>query len=458
MKTIITLFVLTIFLFDSGYAQITFEKSYGPTYFQQGKSVKQTPDGGYILVGTNDLIKTNDSGVVEWTKPYPADVVDVTADSNYIIMRNYGDIYFTKVDKIGDTIWSTVYDQGLWAREGHHIKQTNDGGFIVTGRFQDFSGSGMMMLKLNSIGGVSWKRAFWEPTSAAFAYGQSVLQTADNGYIMAGHTYINYYDSSRHMDIMLVKTDSTGAQQWIKYIGDSTIEERAYSMQETVGGGYILAGSRLDSATSAKQMYLLKLDQLGDTIWTRTYGSNHTSEFKSVVETNDFGYILTGYSNIVTNGGAYDVELRKVDSNGNTQWTRLYGGIDDDKANEIQQTTDGGYIITGYTNSSAFNNGNVYLLKLNESGDLVYPTAVYGFHIQPKVLIYPNPSTGFINIDSEIANASIRIFSLKGREVFSQELKKGKNRLDITYLAKGSYLYQLSAGSEIVQNGKFLIE
>ena len=216
MRTITTLLSFMFLCFNSSNAQITFDKTYGSLADEEGNAVMQTWDGGYIMGDSRNLIKTSDSGIVEWSKPIPASYVNITSDSGYILLHNNGDIDFTRVDQQGNTIWTTTYSNGLWAREAFSIEQTADGGFIAGGRFQDFSGSGMMLLKLNALGGISWKKTFWEPTSAAFCYGRAVHQTPDGGYILAGYTHINHYDSTRHKDIYVVKTDSVGTSQWIK--------------------------------------------------------------------------------------------------------------------------------------------------------------------------------------------------------------------------------------------------
>ena len=455
MKSVALFFAL-FFLNFMALAQITFERTYPLQVASVGNSVKQTLDGGYVVGGTY-VTKTNDSGRVEWIYPKPADYINTTVDSGYIVIQNAGDIFFTKLDKRGDSTWRKSYGAGLWAREGNAIEQTADGGYIVAGRFQDFSGSGMMLLKLNQQGGVSWKKTFWEATSAAFAYGQSVHQTSDGGYIMAGYTYKDYYTSSQHKDVMLVKTDSLGSSQWTRYYG-GTADEYAYSAQITPSG-YIVAGSQYDSVSSATNMFLLKLNTQGDTLWTKTFGGTFESEFKSVALTTDGGYILTGSSNISSSGGTSNVSVVKVDSTGNIRWTKEFGGIDTDKGNEILQTTDGGFILTGLANSNSTSTGVMYLIKMDSLGNTILPMSILQSHSRASAIkLYPNPTNGTVTILTKIENSIIHIYNLEGKEVQKQILVAGSNTLHFHSLSKGIYTHRIYKGLDLIEQGKIYLK
>lgn len=453
MKT--TLLSALLFLCITTNAQITFEKTYGGVLTEVGKSVRQTFDGGYIIGGTN-LVKTNDSGVVEWTKPYPSEYANTTSDSGYILIHNDDDIYFTKVNQIGDTVWSTSYTAGLWAREGYSIEETSDGGYIVAGRFQDFSGSGMMLLKLNALGGVSWRKAWSEPTSAGFCYGLSAHETADSGFIIAGYTYIDYYDSNKHKDVFVVKTDSLGNQQWRRNYGGNT-DEFGYDIQQTTAGNYLVAGSQYDTATSRPKMYLLKLNVVGDTIWSKRYKDLSMSELKSVWQTTDGSYVVAGSSDASNPGSWTSLSVLKLDTSGTVIWDKEYGGDDFDYANEIRQTSDGGYIVTGLSDLGGPANGDMYLIKLDSLGNRSYPVSLTETTARSGIVLYPNPSNGIIYIRSAVSNASIRIFNLEGKEVWSNDIMEGENVIDSKYLTTGIYLYHLQVKQEVIKTGKLFI-
>lgn len=453
----VTLFLLSFYNLN---AQITFEKVYGGVLTEEGKSVKQTYDGGYIIGGTN-LVKTNDSGIVEWTKSYSSEYANITADSSYILVDNdNGDIYFTKVSGIGDTIWSTAYTDGL-AREGYSIEQTTDGGYIAAGHYQDVSDSGMMLLKLDDLGGVSWRKTWSEITSAGFAYGYSAHETADNGYIIAGYTNINYYDTNQHTDVFVARTDSLGNQQWVKNIG-GTSGESGYDVHETSDGHFLIAGSQFDATSSVAKMYLLKLNALGDTVWTRKYHGSSLSVLKSVWETTDGSYVVTGTSNITTPGSFTNVSVFKLDTSGNILWDRQYEGAGAsagyDFGNEIQQTKDGGYIVTGLSNSGGISNGDMYLIKLDSLGNRSFPlSASKNEEARNKIMLYPNPSKGIIYIESEMLGARLQIFSLDGKEVYTKEVQEGKDSLTLSGLAQGVYFFQVEKQGTTIYVEKFIL-
>ena len=456
MKRTFTLFILFLFVCSASYAQISFDKTYGTLADEEGNAVYQTWDGGYIMGDSKHLVKTSDSGIVEWSKPIPVSYVNITSDSGYIITHNNGDIDFTRVDQLGNIIWTTTYSLGLWAREAHSIEETSDGGYIVGGRFQDFSGSGMMLLKLNATGAVSWRKTFMEPTSAAWCYGQSVHQTPDGGYILAGYTRINHGLITIHKDIYVVKTDNAGNTQWIKNIGGPA-EEYGYDLQFTADGNYIIAGSQYDSTTSNYNMYLLKIDTAGNTIWSQSYAGVNSSEARSVWQTNDGGYIMAG-RNFTGLWKGEDIVIRKVDALGNSLWTKVFGGNHDDRGNDIQQTKDGGYIITGRTESKGAGAEDAFLIKLDENGALGFPLAIAETNVYTDFMLYPNPSKGIVYIEVAQSNTSIRVVTLQGKEVLSQKLMQGKNALIVDELAKGIYLYQMTSLAGVTQQGKFMIQ
>ena len=451
---------LTLILFCTGtifcLAQITFEKTYPIPIASKGNSVKQTLDGGYIVGGTY-ITKTTDSGAVEWIYPKDADYVNLTSDSGYISLSNNGNILFRKFDKLGDTVWTRSYTDGVWGREAYSMEQTSDGGYIVAGRFQSVTGSGMMLLKLNSMGGTQWRRTYSTATSAAFCYGRSVHQTNDGGYIIAGYTEVDYYDPNRHTDVFIVKTDSIGTAQWTKTYG-YTKNDYAYEIHPT-NNGYILAGSLFDSTRGGNDRYLLKLDMLGDTLWTRTYGGSFDSELKSVWPTSDGSYIVAGSSNINSGGGPSNVVVLKIDSNGNQLWSKEFGGTDADAANAIQQTNDGGYVFTGFKNANTISNGVMYLVKMDSTGTVSAPLNIAELQNEhSRIKIYPNPTSGSIFIKSDLSDLQFEIYSLRGQRVFYKSLEKGESNFNVESISKGFYLYQVANKEAVLQSGKLVFE
>ena len=161
---------------------------------------------------------------------------------------------------------------------------------------------------------------------------------------------------------------------WTKTFGGSS-GDGGYKVQQTTDGGYILLGGTSSFGAGNSDIWLIKTNSYGDTIWTRTFGGSDNDVGWSVIQTDDEGYIIIGTKNPY--GINADVWLIKTDSFGNTLWTKTYGGNDEDSGNSIQQTSDGGYIITGMTASYGAGNGDVWLLKTDSLGDTLW-THTYG--------------------------------------------------------------------------------
>jgi len=148
------------------------------------------------------------------------------------------------------------------------------------------------------------------------------------------------------------------------------------AVQQTFDGGYVLAGLTYSYESSSWDVYLVKTDPSGETVWTRTYGGSGHEWGNSVVQTADSGYVVAGYTESFGSGG-WDVYLVKTDVNGDTQWTRTHGGADDDVGWSVERTADDGYIITGETQSPGEIYDNVYLIKTDVAGDTLW-TRTYG--------------------------------------------------------------------------------
>jgi len=200
----------------------------------------------------------------------------------------------------------------------------------------------------------------------------AVIQSNDGGYIIVGYTESF---GAGMWDVYLVKTDSIGDTLWTKTYGGSD-RDIGYSVQQTNDGGYIVVGATEIFDIFAGEVLLIKTDANGDTLWTRTYGGNSRDEGYAVQQTADSGYIITGKT-ASYGAGIHDVYLIKTDVSGDTLWTRTYGGLDFDIGYSVQQTSDGGYVVAGTTNSFGPWSGNVYLVKTDSIGDTLW-TRVYG--------------------------------------------------------------------------------
>ncbi|MBW8050104.1 MAG: T9SS type A sorting domain-containing protein [Cytophagales bacterium] len=230
------------------------------------------------------------------------------------------------------------------------VQQTSDGGYIAVGGSGNYAMSGVgnaLLIKTDPYGNKLWAKTYGGSIEER---GISVQQTTDGGYIVVGWTR-SFGAGGR--DVYLIKTDTNGDTLWTKVFG-SAGNEYGNSVQQTIDGGYIIAGSGL-----------IKTDSIGNLQWAKTYGG----WFFSVQQTADGKYIAVG-STTNFGVGINDVYLIKADTNGTIIWTKTYGGSNSEYGASVQQTTDGGYIITGYTESFGAGSGDAFLIKTDTVGNI----------------------------------------------------------------------------------------
>jgi hypothetical protein len=246
---------------------------------------------------------------------------------------------------------------------GCSVQQNNDGGYIFTGGISTHSDPDVWLVKTDSNGDSLWTQTFG---SSVYDEGYSVEQTNDGGYIITGST-----ESSGNglLDIWLLKTDSNGNSLWTQTFGGSSVD-LGRSVEQTNDGGYIVAGRTDSFGNGNSDVWLIKTDSNGDSLWTRTFGGYENDSGYSVKQTNDGGYIVAGGTYSFGNGNS-DVWLIKTDSNGDSLWTRTFGDSSYDRGRSVEQTNDGGYIIVGYG-----------LIKTDSQGNLEWNRSTSGSSVQ----------------------------------------------------------------------------
>lgn len=260
------------------------------------------------------------------------------------------------------------------------VQQTLDGGYISAGYTYSYvtvsNYRGAWLIKTDINGNEQWNKTFGD--SGEIAY--SVQQTSDGGYIFVGYTSSPGAD----MEAWLVKIDVNGNEQWNKTFG-GIYGDAAQSIQKTSDGGYILAGYTYSYGAGRNDAWLIKTDVNGNEQWNKTFGGIDLDSTESIQQTSDSGYIIAGYT--YSYGAVSDVWLIKTDVNGNEQWNKTFkGGTSEDRANSVQQTSDGGYIIAGFTTLYSID-GNPWLIKIsNGTQDFRFAqiTDVHlGYYINP---------------------------------------------------------------------------
>ena len=272
---------------------------------------------------------------------------------------------------------------GTGYESAEDIIQTNDSGYVITGYTTSFGAGGydVLLVRTNQFGDTLWSKTFGGSGSD---YGKSIQMTNDGGYIIAGYT--TSFGAGNY-DVYLIKTDGLGNTLWTKTYG-GTNDDRGYSVKQTTDNGYIIAGYTRSYGSGNVETYLIKTNTNGDAIWTKAIGTSGFSEYgTSVIQTDDGGYFITC--------GTIRFVIIKTDDNGNVQWAKLInevGGF-----TSAQQLPDQGFIITGHYQSS-FGVGlyDVLLVRTDSSGNILWANTYGGIDNDYGTSVQLTSDNGFI--------------------------------------------------------------
>ena len=389
MKKQLFIFLSAFIISTSLYGQVMSQRVY-----QRDSSMayggQQTTDGGFIMGGLASVtptnvdflaIKTNALGDTVWTKTYggigdeESYGMQQTADGGYIFigidsssgLGNYN-VFAVKTNANGDTLWTKSYG-GSNYDFGQAVQQTADGGYIIAGYTGSF-GAGdadVYLLKITSNGTLSWSKTY------GGIYGDkawAVKQTADGGYIMAGNTSsFGVTPNGNTNDLFLLKTDASGTLTWSKAYGKDG-DDWGYGVVQTHDGGYAVTGlSTKGSTDMGSEVYFMKTDANGDTLFTKSFsGGIDYDQGISIIQTNDSGFAIGGQASSFGNGGG-DVYLIKTDKTGNLVFNSTFGNNAVDWTNAIGQTADTGFVLMGYTKNFGVDSSSFYMVKTDKHGD-----------------------------------------------------------------------------------------
>ena len=470
MKTFI-LKVLILFQVSSFAQNELFTRTFGGSGNDFAFSVQQTTDRGYIIAGQTEsfgkgssgnpdmwIIKLDKNGKTEWDKTFGGNngdgclSVSQTSDEGYIVSgvtssfgKSYPSMWILKFNYKGDTVWTKMYE-GSMVSAAYSIRPTSDGGFIVAGKGKE------NVLKLDKSGNKEWGRRYsWILCS--------VEQTNDGGYIAAGDSIYKQLNWDYLPSSSIIRLDRDGNKIWGNPLGDGFLG-RVNSVKETNDAGFVFAGDSIALKTETDHSHyfmVCKLDRKGRKEWS--YTGNEFSSAQWIGLTSDEGFIAAGNSLDDQNG--LDLLLVKFDKFGKKSWSKTYGKSGTwEYASCVQQTSGGGYILSGQTESYGAGRYDGWILKTDDYGNITSTGIISnkGFNDFSLQQNYPNPVNRLTKIHFSLPGpgyVSLKVYNLSGKELetiaersypageFTEEWSPGN-------LADGIYFYRLKFGESVL--------
>jgi hypothetical protein len=390
LKCLYVIIILLVVLPASVYASLPsppdtlWAMTYDAGDVEKAFRARTADDGGYIICGSTRspgpgdtdayLVRTGPAGDVIWARNYGGahteEVYDVvqTSDGGYAAIgytstntAGYFDVYLIRTDAGGDTLWTKTYG-GIDYDYGYSVEETPGGGFIIAGRTSSF-GNGWRsayFIRTDADGDTLWTRAHGG-SGKDEAY--SVVALAGGGYLAAGYTESYGAGGS---DIWLIRLDAAGDTLWTRTYGGA-LNERGEDIRPTADKGFVIAGRSSSFNPPLYDMYLVRIDAAGDTLWTRTYGGAAMEHAYSVDQALDGGFVVAGYTDSF-GSGARDAYVVRCDAAGDTLWTKTLGGTSADYGYSAEQIAGGGYMVCGWTFSMGTGDGDAFLAVLAPAG------------------------------------------------------------------------------------------
>ncbi len=306
------------------------------------------------------------------------------------------DIYLLKIEAMGNRVWERTYG-GPTRDEALDIIHCRDGGFVIAGRTGWTEALGVrsedaFLAKIDGEGNLIWNRTYGSNgTDSA----KCVVESPDGGFVFAGVTThsADPYLHSESGDVYVVKTDGEGNVIWNRTYGGGGSDWA--NCMVTSSDGYVIGGITWSFSTNSYDVYLLKIDHAGEKVWEKAYGGSGYDEASSIVRSGDGRLIVAGETRSF--GAVFaDVYLLEIDNDGNLLWQKTYGGPRDDYARCIIQSGDGGFIVVGATGDPNERQADVHVLKIDAEGNKVWERSFGGAENDRATCVVPSRDGGFV--------------------------------------------------------------
>lgn len=314
----------------------TFEANFGGRYSEVGNAIIPLNDG-ILLVGSTESFG-----------------------------KGQHDAYVVKVDNFGNKIWSGTYG-GSGVDMAKSAVAVEDG-FMLAGTTRSFGNriQSLYLARISKDGSLKWQNGYYSDKDDYYT-GNDMVKINDNNLLIAGHEdHVKFFDSE--IDYYLNAISIDGQRNGIKRYGGNKVE-KANSII-SVKDGYVIAGETDTWGHGEKDSYVIKINKDGDRVWHSVFGWRYDEVTNQIIETSDGGYIMVGMTDS-DHRNQKDVYVVKIKKDGNRAWQYHYGSKEHEEGNGIVETNDG-YVITGYTKDTQSYNRDVYLLKIDKQGSVLW--------------------------------------------------------------------------------------
>jgi len=469
----------------------------GGTGYDQVTAIQQADDGGYACaIGSFDfkVVKLTPGGSIDWQKTYGGSDADVAysiktiPDHGYIVTGytksvnvdvtgNHGgaDMWVLRIDILGNILWEKCYG-GSGDEQGRSVAVDPTGGFIIAGLTTSYDGDvkgrvvkttapdcDLWVVKIDDTGRIVWQRSYGGSMSDA---ANCIRCTNDKGYIVIGDTYSNDGDvkhfhrsADTTSDMWAIKLNAAGDTVWERAMG-GTGNETGSAIQQTIDGGYIAGGitGSVNGDVSGNHGdddgWIVKLLPNGIIDWQKCIGGNNGDGIYDIDVTPDGWYVAAGVessTNVTGNHGGYDFWITKLAYKGTIVWQKCLGGSNHDYGSCMAQSRDKGFVMGGWTMSNdgdvSGNHGGHYdtwVVKMDPDTMKVPPLNINNPYQATTVSLSPNPSTGVFKLQTPFNSGHITIYDLTGISIYESNITDQNSVIDIRNFAAGVYMLRIN--------------
>lgn len=367
----------------------TFEQTIGGDLADEASGVVAMSDGGFVLASLRDgwtpdnpsavpnvhLTKFDADGKVTWDQVIREDrgtwgcVMAQADDGGFLVAGNSGidgDPYIVRTDASGTVQWDKELSSMGFDALPSGIQHLSGGSCAIVG-LPPYAKREVVSGRISSAGDMVWINRT-QMTSNESHRGEGLAETSDGGYLVTGSVGSTY--NPGWADMYLVKVDASGETEWTKTIGGEEVYERGASIVASSDGHFLVAGyTSSQDLAEIEDAYIVKVDAQGDVIWEKTFGGDGRDAATALVATDDGGCVALGWTES-SGAGGQDVYLLKINADGGVVWERTFGGTGDDVGTALAVASDGGFLIAGETTAVDDNQNDILLIKTDGQGEL----------------------------------------------------------------------------------------